>query len=90
VQLYDIRVEARGDRRHARHLKGAGSDHDLVRLIDPVIELNQVGAVGPADRPDAAAEFDWQVEVARVVGEVGRDLVPTGVAGRVAGEGEAR
>ena len=43
-----------------------------------------------ADGADTAAQFDRQLEVARVVGEVGDDVVAARVAVRIPGERPAR
>jgi hypothetical protein len=49
VELDDAAVQALGDRRPARNLEGAGGDHHLLRRVGPVLELDQVVAVGPPD-----------------------------------------
>ena len=82
VELRDARIEALGDRRHTRDLERAGGDHDLVGLVAAIVELDQVAALASADGADTAAQLDRQLEVARVVGEVGDDVVATRVAVR--------
>jgi hypothetical protein len=89
VELHDLWTEALRDRRRERDLERAGGDHDLVGLACPVVELDQVGGVGLADRANAAVELDRQVEVTGVVGQVGDDLVPTGVVPGITRESHA-
>ena len=86
VELRDARVEALGDRRHTRDLERAGGDHDLVGLVAAVVELDQEAALPSTDGAHRAAQLDRQLEVARVGGEVGDDVVATGVAVRITGE----
>ena len=73
-------VQAIGDLGHARELEGAGGDHDLVGLVGAIVELDEVAAIALPDGADAAAQLDRQLEVARVVGEVGDDVVAARVA----------
>ena len=53
-----------------------------------LVELDQVGGAGPADRTDGAVELNWEVEVSGVGGQVLHDLVPARITVRVAREGE--
>jgi hypothetical protein len=90
VKLDGIRVEALGDRGHERHLERArGHDH-LVGFVGAVVELEQVPALGPAYRADAAVELDRQLEATGVLGQIGRHLVPCRIRVRVARERQPR
>ena len=88
VELDDVAAQPLSDLRHARHLEGAGGDHDLVGPVRAVVELDDVAVAVAAHGLDAAVVLDRQREVARVLGEVGDDLVAGGVVVRVAREGE--
>ena len=69
---------------------GPGGDHHLVGVVAAVGELDaEAAVVGAAHGQDAAVELDRQLEVARVVVQVGDDLVAARVAVGVAGERQA-
>ena len=90
VELSHLGVEAVGDDRRERDLKRAGGDDDLLGLVGPIVELDVVRVSGFADRTHAAPELDRQIEVTDVIGEVGRHVVPPGVAVGLAGEVQPR
>src|SRR5437764_6517271 len=66
--------------------KGPGRDDHLLAFIRAVVELNEVVILGPADRANAAAQLDRQVEIASIIGEITHDLVATWVTVRIAGD----
>src|SRR5829696_4103396 len=88
VELDDLRVQPARDRRDHRNLERAGGDHHLIRLVRPVLELDDVAVARLADGGDAAVELDRQV--ARVLLQVGHDLVARRIVLGVAGERHAR
>ena len=90
MHLHDPLPQLLGDRRHERHLERTGGDHYLVSRVGAVIELHDVTVVLPPHRQDAAVQLDRKIELARIVGEVIRHLVPHRIPVRVAREREAR
>ena len=73
-------------RRHEWRLERAGGDHHLARLIGTVIELHDVTVGPPPHRADAALQFDRKIELARIVDEVIRHLVPRRITIRLPGK----
>src|SRR3954451_6950090 len=88
VELPHSRVEALRERGYERDLERAGGHDDLFGLVHAVVELDQVGAVRLAQRLRAAAQLDGQLEATDIVAQVRNNVVPAGVAVRVAGKGE--
>ena len=75
-----------GDPRHEWRLERAGGDHHLPRLVGAVIELHDITVVLPPHRAHAAVQLDRKIELARIVGEVIRHLVPRRITIRIAGK----
>jgi hypothetical protein len=60
------------------------------RLVRPVVQLQDVRLLRPANRAHPAVELDRQLETTRVVRQVVRHLVARRIPVRVAREGETR
>src|SRR5688500_2535943 len=84
VQLHHVADEIGGYWRRERHLERPRSDDDLVGFKSSVAEFDdEPTSVATADRSDAAVVRDRQLEASCVLGEVGDDVIPARVAGRV-------
>ena len=92
VELDDVPVESIGHRgTGARNLERAGGDHHLVRFVGAVVELDHVAVIAPVERlRTGLSSSTGSSKLARVVGEVGDDVVAAGVRVRAAGERLAR
>jgi hypothetical protein len=83
VHLHDVVAEILGDPRHEWRLERAGGDHHLPRLVGTVIDLHDVTVVLPTHRADAAVQLNRKIELAHIVGEVIRHLVPHRITIRI-------
>ena len=72
VQLDHVAVELPAMAGTQRHLERPGGDHHLVGPVAPVVQLDHVAAVRSAEGAHPAVQLDRQVEVAGIVGQVGR------------------
>jgi hypothetical protein len=90
VELHDATIQVGGDRRHPGGLERACGNHDLIRLVRAVVELDHVPVLASPHGPDAAAELDRQLELLHVVLRVANDVVAIRVAVRVARKRQSR
>ena len=86
MHLNDVFAEILGHRGHERNLERAGRDHDLLRLVRAVVELDEVPAVLAPHRADATVQLHGETEMARVAGEVVSHLVARRITIRIPGE----
>src|SRR5205085_8922056 len=76
VKLHHVRMQVGGYRWYARDLVWPSGEDDLVGLVGPVVELDEIATLLCTDGADVAVQLDRKREVAGVVGQVRDDPVP--------------